>query len=62
MDDKDILEKRKKIDDAIRTCMWRNTAYGENNAVCRGILLPCAIAIMDGECDTLNKMHEDGEI
>lgn len=62
MDDKDIIKRRVKIDDAISNCMWRNTAYGEDNAVCRGILLPCVFAIMAGKCDTLNKMHEDGEI
>lgn len=62
MDNKDIIKRQVKIDDAIRTCMRRNTAYGENNAVCGGILMPCAFAILDGKCDALNKMHAEGEI
>lgn len=62
MNNKDIIEKRKKMEDAIKNCMWRSTGYGENNAICRGILLPCEFAILHGKCDTLIAMHKDGEI
>ena len=60
--DKDIIEKRKKMEDAISNCMWRDTSHGEDNAICRGILLTCDLAILHGKCDTLIRMHKDGEI
>lgn len=62
MDSNNILKRQAKIDNAIKNCMWRNTAYGEDKAICTGILLTCDLAILHGKCDTLIRMHEDGKI
>lgn len=62
MDSNNILKRQAKIDNAIKNCMWRDTSHGEDNVICRGILLACDLAILHGKCDTLIRMHKDGEI
>ena len=55
---------QKEIDTAIKECRWRKDLAGAN--VCTGRVLPCAVVIEKGKCDTLRELfnveaHEESE-
>lgn len=47
----------KKINDAIKSCKWRQDFMGTD--ICAGDVLPCRHLIEQGKCDTLRRLFAE---